>query len=82
VQYQFTGRVTGSYVAGLTVVLGGQPQSLQDGSVTAIVQSDGTFSVTVNMVNGANDSGWACAMIVADGWGYSSNQANALVTLS
>ena len=77
-EYQFTGTVTGSYVQGLTVTFGGQPLSLQGQKAT--VNTDGTFTLMVNMIHGADDNGMASAQILADGWGQSSNGATVLVS--
>jgi hypothetical protein len=79
-EYQFTGTVTGSYVQGLTVTFGGQPLSLQGQKAT--VNADGTFTLLVDMVNGADDNGQASAQIKADGWGQASNVATVNVLVA
>jgi hypothetical protein len=76
--YQFTGKVLDEYPAGLVVVFGGQPVSLQGQKAT--VQSDGTFSLTVTMAQGSADTGTADVQVQSDWWGASSDYAFALVS--
>ncbi len=71
--WTFQGTVADEAPGGLTVTLGGLP-SLQ--GQTATVNSDGTFSLTVDL--GADDSGTATAQTV-DWWSVSSNLAETIV---
>jgi hypothetical protein len=72
--WTFSGRVADEYPAGLVVTLGGLP-SLQ--GVTAVVQSGGGFSVTIQLEIG--EGGTATAQ-TTDWWGVASNIALADVT--
>ena len=67
-QWVFTGQVVDpNGASGLTVDLGGDPQSVQ--GVTATTASDGTFSVAVELVNGSSDTGNAQMAQVTDSRG-------------
>jgi len=76
--YQFTGRVQDEYPAGLVVLFGGQPVSLQ--SQRAVVQSDGTFTLTITMAQGSADVGTVDVWVQSDWWGASSDCAYAQVS--
>jgi hypothetical protein len=64
--WTFSGTVTGSYVQGLVIDFSqSTPSALANESIT--VQSDGTFSLTIELNNG--DCGAVIAQ-VTDGWGH------------
>jgi hypothetical protein len=66
----FTGHVTDEFAAGLKVTFGGSVQAV-DG-LTATVDADGNFSLTVEISDG--DGGGVSAQ-TTDWWGLASNQA-------
>lgn len=68
--WTFTGHVTDEYAAGLKVTFGGAVQAV-DG-LTATVDADGNFSLTVEIADG--DDGGVSAQ-TTDWWGLASNQA-------
>jgi hypothetical protein len=67
--WTFSGKVMDEYAPGLTVTFSGTPSV--DGK-TVIVQSDGTFSLTVTLQPG--ETGWIYAT-TTDWWGVQSNIA-------
>jgi hypothetical protein len=71
--YQLTGKVQDECAPGLVVVFGGQPVSLQ--GKMAVVQNDGTFTLTVTMAQGSADTGTADAQVQHDWWGAASDFA-------
>jgi len=73
----FTGQVQANYPPGLVVYFGGAPASLLNQQ--AVVQSDGTFSLTLSMTQGAADTGNADVQVRADWWGAASDFAYVLV---
>jgi hypothetical protein len=75
--YEFSGTVTGPSVQGLIVTFGGQVQQLQ--GQTAVVQANGTFSLTLTLTQGTQNSGVVTAQIMADNWGFSSNVASSIL---
>jgi hypothetical protein len=68
--WTFTGHVADDYAAGLKITFGGSVQAV-DG-LTATVDADGNFSLTVEIADG--DSGGVSAQ-TTDWWGQASNQA-------
>jgi hypothetical protein len=74
--WTFTGQVQDAYATGLVVQLGGIP-SLETSNASAIVQADGTFSLTISLQPG--DQGGVTAECI-DWWGQASNEATAFVS--
>jgi hypothetical protein len=72
--WTFFGSVSGPGLTGLEVQLGGLPSLNGE---TAVVKSDGTFSITIQLL-AQGDSGTAWAQIT-DSWGQTSNLARYFV---
>jgi hypothetical protein len=76
--WTFGGTVSAQYAPGLVVTFSGGPAAIN--GQTAVVQANGTFSLTVQISSSTSGSANISAQVVSDWWGEASNVSFANIT--